>query len=63
LLVLTEQGQLLGYALNLYRAGTNLGRIYSIAVLPQACGKGYGNRLLQANRLSTSKSTTMASKD
>lgn len=48
LLVLTENGQLIGYALNLYRAYTNLGRLYSLAVLPQARGKGYGGRLLQA---------------
>lgn len=48
LLVLSEGGRLVGYVLNLYRAGTNLGRMYSIAVLPQARGKGYGDRLLKA---------------
>ena len=48
LLVMSEGEQLVGYVLNLYRAGTNLGRMYSIAVLPQARGKGYGDRLLKA---------------
>lgn len=48
LLVLTEDDRLIGYVLNLYRASTNLGRMYSIAVLPQARGRGYGDRLLKA---------------
>jgi len=48
LLVLLEAGKVTGYVLNLYRASTNLGRMYSIAVLPGARGKGYGERLLQA---------------
>jgi len=48
LLVLAEGDRLVGYVLTLYRAGTNLGRMYSIAVLPQARGKGYGDRLLKA---------------
>ena len=48
LLVLVEGEKLAGYVLNLYRAGTNLGRMYSIAVVPAARGKGYGERLLQA---------------
>jgi len=48
LLVLVEDDKLVGYVLNLYRAGTNLGRMYSIAVSPGARGKGYGERLLLA---------------
>lgn len=48
LLVLVENDNLVGYVLNLYRNGTNLGRMYSIAVVPSARGKGYGERLLQA---------------
>ena len=48
LLVLVEDEKLIGYVLNLYRAGTNLGRMYSIAVSPEMRGKGYGERLLQA---------------
>lgn len=48
LLVIVENGILAGYVLNLYRAGTNLGRMYSIAVIAEARGKGYGERLLQA---------------
>lgn len=48
LLVLTEKNQVVGYVVNLYRASTNLGRMYSIAVSPELRGKGYGVRLLQA---------------
>ena len=48
LLVLVENADLIGYVLNLYRAGTSLGRMYSIAVAPRARGKGYGERLLRA---------------
>jgi len=48
LLVLLEGDTLLGYVLNLYRAGTNLARMYSIAVAPAGRGKGLGERLLKA---------------
>jgi len=48
MLVLAEGGEVIGYVLTLYRASTNLGRMYSIAVLPSARGKGYGERLLKA---------------
>ncbi|MGW8248829.1 MAG: peptidase C39 family protein [Acidiferrobacterales bacterium] len=48
LLVIVENGKLAGYVLNLYRIGTNLGRMYSIAVVHEARGRGYGERLLQA---------------
>lgn len=48
LLVLTEADQLLAYALILYRTGTNLARLYSIAVLPEQQGKGFAKKLLDA---------------
>lgn len=44
--LLTQNDQVLGYALILYRAGTNLARLYSIALQPQAQGKGYAQQLL-----------------
>jgi ribosomal protein S18 acetylase RimI-like enzyme len=44
--VLSSEEKLLGYALILYRAGTNLARLYSIALLPAAQGKGYAKQLL-----------------
>jgi ribosomal-protein-alanine acetyltransferase len=48
-LILAEQGgALLGYALVLFRAGTALARLYSIAVAPEAAGQGLGARLLEA---------------
>ena len=39
-------GKLVGYALLLFRAGTGLARLYSIAVLPEARGIGVGATLL-----------------
>jgi len=48
-LIVAEQGELLGgYALVLYRSGTNLARLYSIAVTPQWRGRGVSSRLLEA---------------
>ena len=37
-----------GYALLLYRSTTSLARLYSIATLPSARGKGVGRRLMDA---------------
>ncbi len=48
LLVLEERGVLSGYALVIYRSGTALARLYSIAVDPAAAGRGLGARLLAA---------------
>jgi ribosomal protein S18 acetylase RimI-like enzyme len=47
LLVLEKNGGVIGYVLNLYRTSTNLGRLYSIAVLPSERGKGYGEQLIR----------------
>lgn len=47
-LVLTCDGEQLGYALILYRSGTALGRLYSIALDPSAFGRGFGAKLLEA---------------
>jgi ribosomal protein S18 acetylase RimI-like enzyme len=46
LLVLEREGVLSGYALVIYRAGTALARLYSIAVDPACKGRGLGARLL-----------------
>lgn len=46
LLVLDQDGVLLGYALVVYRSGTALARLYSIAVDPACKGRGFGARLL-----------------
>ena len=46
LIVLMQKQVVAGYALILYRAGTNLARLYSIAVLPEYQGKGYSRLLL-----------------
>jgi ribosomal protein S18 acetylase RimI-like enzyme len=43
-----DTGELSGYGLLLHRRGTVLARIYSLAVSPQARGKGLGKQLLQA---------------
>ncbi|WP_337997899.1 GNAT family N-acetyltransferase/peptidase C39 family protein [Oleispirillum naphthae] len=48
LLVLEEAGGLCGYVLVLYRRGTALARLYSIAVDPACGGRGFGGRLLAA---------------
>lgn len=41
-------GKLVGYALVLFRAGSALARLYSIAVAPHAGGRGLGAKLLDA---------------
>lgn len=46
LLVLAAADGLCGYALVLYRRGTALARLYSIAVDPERAGRGCGARLL-----------------
>lgn len=48
LLVIEVNGKLAGYVLNLYRNNTNLARIYSIAVLPEARGRGLAMKLIDA---------------
>ncbi len=48
LIVADQGGQLVGYALVLFRAGTGLARLYSLAVAPQAQGHGLGGLLLEA---------------
>lgn len=48
LLVLSENQTIKAYALALYRTGTNLARLYSIAVLPENQGKGLAKQLLQS---------------
>lgn len=44
----TDAGEIAGYALLLFRAGTALARLYSFAVDPDARGSGIGARLLEA---------------
>ncbi|WP_372759123.1 peptidase C39 family protein, partial [Litorivivens sp.] len=46
LLVAIEDNKMLGYVLVLFRSGTSLARIYSIAVSPAARGKGVASELL-----------------
>jgi ribosomal-protein-alanine acetyltransferase len=46
LVVATGNGGALGYALLLRRRGSRVGRIYSIAIAPQARGTGLGRKLL-----------------
>ncbi len=46
LIVAQAEGQLMGYALLLFRRGTSLARLYSIAISPAARGQGLGKRLL-----------------
>lgn len=45
--VATSAGRIVGYALVLFRAGTGLARLYSIAVHPSASGAGLGARLVK----------------
>lgn len=46
--VAVEKGKLLGYAVALFRRGTALARLYSIAVSKQARGRGIGADLLKS---------------
>ena len=48
LIVLTRDERVLGYVLLLFRAGTNLARLYSIAVSPDAQHQGLSKHLLAA---------------
>ncbi|MDH5632683.1 MAG: GNAT family N-acetyltransferase/peptidase C39 family protein [Gammaproteobacteria bacterium] len=48
LIVVADGQRILGYVLNLYRHGTNLARMYSIAVLPEAQGRGLAGKLMEA---------------
>ena len=47
LLVAQEGGELLGYALLLFRRGATVARLYSLAISPQARGRGLGSGLLE----------------
>lgn len=44
--VLAQDGRLLGYAVLLFRRGSPVARLYSIAIAGQARGGGWGTRLL-----------------
>ncbi|BBP44864.1 GNAT family N-acetyltransferase [Thiosulfatimonas sediminis] len=46
LAIIADERQMLGYVLLLFRSGTGLARLYSLAVVPEAQGKGYGKQLL-----------------
>ena len=48
LIVAENNKEIVGYVLVLYRTGTSLVRLYSIAVLPQYQGKGIAGQLMQA---------------
>lgn len=52
LLVICDETRLLGYVLLLYRASTNLTRMYSLAIAPDTQGQGLSKRLLRAAELS-----------
>jgi ribosomal-protein-alanine acetyltransferase len=47
-LVAEHDGEIVGYALVLFRAGTVVARLYSIALAPRAAGRGLGVMLLGA---------------
>ena len=47
-LIYDDAGEIAGYALTLFHAGTVLARLYSFAVLPEKQGKGIGRALLEA---------------
>ncbi|MDH5327849.1 MAG: GNAT family N-acetyltransferase/peptidase C39 family protein [Gammaproteobacteria bacterium] len=49
LVVLDDGKQILGYVLNLYRSGTNLARMYSIAISTRHHGMGLANLLMAAS--------------
>ncbi|MCP8467840.1 GNAT family N-acetyltransferase [Pseudomonas sp. ZM23] len=45
--VAQDEGELLGYALSLFRRGSEVARLYSLAVSPRARGRGVGGGLMQ----------------
>lgn len=47
-LVVEADGQVLGYAMILFRAGAALARLYSLAIAPGHAGQGHGRALLAA---------------
>lgn len=47
LVVADGEGELPGYALLLYRQGSGVARLYSLAISSQACGQGLGSGLLE----------------
>lgn len=47
LLLAEDNGQLLGYSLLLFHRGTSLARLYSIALAPEARGRGIAEELLR----------------
>ena len=47
-LVAPQAGRPLGYVAILFRKGARVGRIYSVAVAPDAAGRGFGPALLAA---------------
>lgn len=47
-LVVDDAGALLGYAMVLYRTGSGVARLYSLAVAPGAAARGLGRALLEA---------------
>src|SRR5581483_6560157 len=49
LLVAEEKGAFAGYALTFFRRNSAIGRLYSVAVVPAAAGRGIGQRLLEAS--------------
>lgn len=55
LLVADQGGEILGYVLVLFRSGTSLARIYSIAVSDAARGQGVASKLLTQAELIASK--------
>jgi ribosomal protein S18 acetylase RimI-like enzyme len=47
-LLVRERGKVLGTIVGLYRRGSKVARIYSLAVSPKARGRGLGRRLIRA---------------
>lgn len=45
--VLTQNEEIVGYSLVLYRTGTSLARLYSIVLVPESRGKGYAAMFLK----------------
>ena len=49
-LVAEADGAVAGYAMILFRAGTGMARLYSLAVAPERAGRGLGKKLLAGGR-------------